>query len=133
MRQAQQFGQNDAGLAVAQIVRLQAGEHQIGRFGFERGGQQARGSQRIERADVFCFDVDGAVGAFGQRFANGLGGARGAGAQGDDFAAVLFLELQRGFQRVGVRLVDLEGEVGFLDPLAARRRSAVGSRAREPV
>ena len=45
-------------------------------------------------------------------------GALRAGAQHDHLAAVLFLELQRRFQRVGVRLVDLVSQVGFLDPLA---------------
>ena len=117
VRQAQQFGQDDAGLAVAEIVGLQAGEDQVGRFGPDGGGQQARGGQRIEGAHFF-FDVDGAVGAFGQRFADGLRGARRAGAEGDHFAAVLLLELQGFFQGVGVRLVDLVGEIGFLDPLA---------------
>ena len=73
--------------------------------------------------------MDGAVGALGQRFANGLGGARRSGAQRDDFAAVLFLQLQSLFERIGVRLVDLVGEVGFLDPLPAR--CAAGNRARE--
>ena len=41
-----------------------------------------------------------------------------AGAQRHHFAAVLLLELQAGFQRVSVRLVDLVAEIGFLDPLA---------------
>ena len=37
------------------------------------------------------------------------------------FAAVLFLQLQAGFQRVRVRLVDFVGKIGFFDPLARRR------------
>ena len=44
-------------------------------------------------------------------------GALRAGAQHDHFAAVLFLQEQRFFQRVGVRLVDLEAKVLFFDPL----------------
>ncbi len=123
----------DAGLAVAEIVGLQAGEDQVGRSRFERGGQQPRGGQRVEGAQIVFFDVDGAVGAFGQRLADGLRGARRAGAQRDDFAAVLLLQLQRLFERVGVGLVDLVGEIGFLDPFAGGVRCATANRAREPV
>ena len=42
----------------------------------------------------------------------------GPSAERHDFAAVLFLQLQRLFQRVGVRLVDLVAEIDFLDPFA---------------
>ena len=59
-------------------------------FALHRRGQQACGGQRIETGHVF-FDVDGAVGAFGERFADGLGGARRSGAQRHYFSAVLFL------------------------------------------
>ncbi len=44
----------------------------------------------------------------------------GAGAKSDHFAAVLLLQLQRGFERVSVRLVDLVSEIGLFDPLARR-------------
>ena len=64
------------------------------------------------------FDVNGAVGALGQSFADVLPDALGAGAQGDHFSAVLFLEPQPGFQRVGIRLVDFVSQAGFFDPLA---------------
>ena len=77
--------------------------------GCERRGQQPRRRQRVERARIVLFDVDGAVGALGQRFADGLRGARRSGAQRHHFAAVLLLQLQARFERVGVRLVDLVG------------------------
>ena len=41
MRYAQQLGEDGAGLAVAQIVGLQAGENQVGRLRMQGGGQQA--------------------------------------------------------------------------------------------
>ena len=66
--------------------------------------RRASGSKLLE---LFVFDMDGAVGAFGQRFADGLRGARRPGAKRDHFAAVLFLQLQACFERVGVGLVDL--------------------------
>ena len=69
-----------------------------------------------------------AVGALRQRLANGLPGARGTGAQGDHFAAVLLLELQRLFERVGVRLVDLLGQVVFRIQRARGMRLQLGSR-----
>jgi hypothetical protein len=65
--------------------------------------------------------MDGAVGAFGQRFADGLRGPLRRGAQRDYLSAVLFFQLQRGFQRVRVRLVDFVRDVGFLNPLARWR------------
>ena len=64
--------------------------------------------------------MDGAVGALGEGFAQGGGDALGPGAEGDDFAAMLFLQLQGLFERVGVGLVDGVGEVGVVDPLAGR-------------
>ena len=39
--------------------------------------------------------------------------ARGTGAERDHFAAVLFFQLQRLFERVGIGLVDLEAQVVF--------------------
>ncbi len=82
--------------------------------------------KRIERVQIFGLDVNRAVRAFGQRFADGLRGALRTGAQHDHFAAVLFFQLQRLFERVGVRLIDLEAQVGFLDPLARMRRGCNG-------
>ncbi len=59
------------------------------------------------------------IGAFGERLAYGLRSARGPGAQRHHFAAALLLKLQGFFERVGVGLVDLEAEIGFLNPAAA--------------
>jgi len=62
--------------------------------------------------------MNGAVGALGQRFADGLAGALRTGAQGDDLSTVLFLKLQPGLQCVGIGLIDFVSQVGFFDPLA---------------
>ena len=69
-------------------------------------------------AEVVAVDVDGAIGALGQRFANRGADALRAGAEHDDFAAVLLLELQRLFERVGIRLVHGELDVGLFNPFA---------------
>ncbi len=60
--------------------------------------------------------MDGAIGALGEGFANGLGGARGSGAQHHHFAAVFLFQLQAFFQGVSVGLVDLVAEIGVLNP-----------------
>jgi hypothetical protein len=52
-----------------------------------------------------------AIGALGQRLAQHLLGARRAGGDHHHLAAVLLLLAQRFFERVGVRLVDLVGNV----------------------
>jgi len=62
--------------------------------------------------------VDRAIRAFSERFTNGLSGPRRTRAQRDHFAAVLLFQLERFFQSVGVGLIDLETQIGFLDPLA---------------
>ena len=64
---------------------------------------------------LVVLQMNGAVGALGQRFAkNGLG-SRGSRSQHDDFAAV-FLFLTEGLlECVGVGLVDFVGDV-FADP-----------------
>ena len=84
----------------------------------------------IEGAEIVAKDVDGAVGALGQSFAKGCADALRAGADDDDFAAMLLLEPQRFFEGVGVGLVQGELEIGFVDPSAggvdAERRIALG-------
>ena len=64
-------------------------------------------------------DVDAAVGAFRQRFLDGLLGAFGAHGDGDDFAAVFFFQAQGFFEREGIGLVGFEADVGFANPRAA--------------
>ena len=71
---------NDAGLAQAQVFGLQAGEDQVGVFGLDGGGEQPRYAQSIARAEVVADDVDGAVGALGESFADGGAHALRAGA-----------------------------------------------------
>ena len=69
-------------------------------------------------SEVVAVDVNGAVGALGEGFANGGSDALGAGAEHDDFAAVLLFELEGFFEGVGVGLVHGELKVGFFDPFA---------------
>jgi hypothetical protein len=83
---------------------------------FAGGGKKFRDAESIESVEILLLRYECAVGTLSERFANGLSGARGTGAQRDHLATVFFLELQRFFERVGVRLVDLEAQVGFLDP-----------------
>ena len=73
--------------------------------------------------------MNGAIGAARERFADHLRDARRPGRADDDFAAVLLLEPQRLFERVGVRLVQLEAGVLLADP-GLRRRSDAGCHSR---
>ena len=41
MRQGEKFGDDDAGLAEAEVFRLQAGENEVGVLLFCSGGEQA--------------------------------------------------------------------------------------------
>ena len=116
MRQAEQFRQDGAGLAVTQVVALDAGQHEVRSFGADRCGEQPRGGQRIVGAGIFGLDVKRAVGAFGQGFADGLAGARGSETERDHFSAVLLLQLETLFQGVCVGLIDLIGEILFRNP-----------------
>ena len=67
-------------------------------------------------AERVVLDVDRAVGAARQRLADDLRDARRPGRADDHLAAVLLLQPQRLFERVGVRLVHLEAGVLLADP-----------------
>ena len=88
--------------------------------GFTARSEKLRQAQRVESVEVVLFDVNRAVGALGERFADGLRGPGGPGAQRDHLAAVLLFQLQRFFERVGVGLIDLVVQIGFLNPPAGR-------------
>ena len=118
VRQAHQFRHHHARLPGAHIVRLQSGQNQVWLLGRDRRGQKLGDAQRVDGVEVFRFHVNGPVSALGQRFANGLPGALRPGAQDHHLAAVLFFQLKGFFKRVGVGLVDLEAEAGFVDPRA---------------
>ncbi len=118
VRQAEQFRQQHAGLAEAVIVALQAGQDQIELFLFDGGGERLGRAERIEQIKFVVGDVDAAVGALGQRFLDGLLGALGAHGNRDHFAAVLFLEAQAFFEGETVRLIHLEADIGFANPVA---------------
>ena len=125
MRPAEKFGEQHAGLAEALIVALQAGEDEIEIFFFDCGRERTRRGQRIELVEFVVGDVDAALGALGESFLDGLLGALRAHRDRHDFAAVLFLQAQRFFERVGVRLVGFKSDVGFANP-----RAAIGNRER---
>ena len=92
---------------------MQAGQNQVGLFGRDGLGHEVG---HRERPELLFFDVNGAIGALGQRLANGLGGARRSAAQNDHLAAVPLLELEAFFQGVGVGLIDLVAQLVLDDP-----------------
>ena len=64
-------------------------------------------------------DVNAAIGALRQGFLDGLLDALRAHRKRDYFAAMLFFQAQRFFERVAIRLVHFESDIGFADPVAA--------------
>ncbi len=125
MRQIEKGGEEDAGLAKAVVVALQAGENQIGFFFLNRGSQRFCGTERVELGEIVIGDVNGAVSAFCESFLDGLLHTLWTHGKDDHFAAMLFLEAQRFFERVTVGLVHLEADVGLLDPVSSNRQRRV--------
>ena len=120
VRPAQKFGQHDAGLRVAVVVRLQAGKDEVKLFVFDGGSEGAGGVGGVQSDEGIVFQVDGAIRALGQGFTQHLLGARRTGGDDDHFPAVLFFLAQGFFEREGVGLIDLVGDV-FADPGAGLR------------
>ena len=116
---SEQFGEQHAGLAKALVVALQPGEDQIEIFFLNCGRERTRRAQRIELEKFMIGDMDAAFGALGQRFLDGLLRALRPHRNGHHFAAVLFLQAQRFFEREAVRLVRFKSDVGFANPCAA--------------
>ena len=116
MRHAELLGEHDADLAEALVVGLQPGQHEVELLVADRRGQRLGHRDRIGRRQRVGLDVDGAIGAARQRLADHLRRARRPGRADDDLAAVLLLEPQRLFERVGVGLVELEAGVLVADP-----------------
>ena len=65
---------------VAEIVRLQAREDKVRIFGFYGFGEQARGPQGVPCLDALFLNVQRAVRALGEGFADGTRGALRPGA-----------------------------------------------------
>ena len=110
------FRHDHADLREPLIVGLQAGEHEIEPLVFHRAGQRRARHERVRARQPIVLDVDGAVGAARERFADYLRDARRPRRAHHHFAAVLLLQPQRLFERIRVRLVHLEAGVGFTNP-----------------
>ena len=102
-------------MGVAIVVGLQAGEDEVEFLVFDSGGEGAGGVEGVEADKGIVLEVDGAVGAFGQRFPQDLTGASRAGGDHDHFAGMLFFLAQGLFESVGVGFIDLVGKI-FADP-----------------
>jgi len=118
VRAIQERSEEDAGLAEAVVVALETGENEIGIFFCDGGSQRFCGAERIELGEIVVQDVDGAVGALGESFLDGLLDAFRAHREDDDFPAVLFLEAEGFFEGVAVGFVHFKADVGFLDPVS---------------
>ena len=69
--QAEEFGDDDACLAEAEVFRLQAGEDEVGVLLPGGGGEQARNAEGVAGGEIVAENVEAAVGALGEGFADG--------------------------------------------------------------
>ena len=116
MRTAELFGEDDADLGEPLIVGLQTGEHDVELVAFHRGGQRVGGHEGIGAREAFVVDMDGAVGAARERFADDLRHPRRACRADHDLAAMLLLQAQGLFERIGVRFVHFESRILLANP-----------------
>ena len=129
VRQIENSGKNDAGLAEAEVFGLQSGEDEVGLLGLDGGGEQAGDAEGIAGAEIVAEHVNGAVGAFGEGFADGGADALRTGAEDDDFAVVFLFELKGFFEGVGVGLVEGPLQAGFINPLPDESMRTCASRS----
>ena len=126
---AEQLGQNHARLGKPVIVRLQAGQHQVRGLLLDGARQGPRHPVSVEGLEGGIVQVQRPIRALGQRFLDGLLGARRPQRTHHHLPAMFFLQAQGFFQRIDVRLIDFETEVRFLDPGSRRvqaKRSIAG-------
>ncbi len=85
VRDAEQLGEDDAGLAEAEVVGLQAGEDEVGLLLLDGVGEELGDAEGVASGQVFGgdLDVEGAVGALGEGLAQGAEDALRAGAEDD--------------------------------------------------
>src|SRR5579859_5295956 len=111
MRPSQNLSQQYPRLCVAIVVRLQAGKDQVELFIFDRRGQSFRGVERIQRNEFTALEMKRAIGSLGQRFAQNLLCTRRTRGDYNYFATMLLFLSEGLFERVGIRLIDLVGDV----------------------
>ena len=84
---------------------------------YTSGERHRAGANVSKLTNLLQKSVDCMAGAPGQTLPEGPAGAIRAGAQHDDFPAMLFREAQSSSRRAGVRPVNFEVKVLFFDPL----------------
>ena len=114
--QTQALGQHDADLRKPLVVRLQSGQDEVELLVTDGGGERVGDRQRVGGGQRLTFDMNGPIRTASQRLADDLRHARRPGGAGNDLATVPFLEPQRFFERIGVRLIHLEAGVAVADP-----------------
>jgi len=75
----EEFCQDDAGLAEAEVFRLQAGKDEVGLLWRDGRGEKAGEAEGIARGEIVGEDVDGAVCSLGEGFAQRDANALGTG------------------------------------------------------
>ena len=130
VRQAEPLGEDDAGLRVALVVGLQAGEHQVERLVLHRRGERVGDDERVGARRA----RRPRRGSRGRRRAPAPRGCTcatraGPAEQTTTSPPCFSLQPQRLLERVGVGLVHLVAGVLLADP-RLRRRSRRGCHSR---
>ena len=125
---AEVAGDDRAGRAVADVVGLRAGEHEVERLARQRRRQRAAGGHRVAAGEGGVVEVDGACGAERQRLAQRLLQARRAEAVHHHLAAGGLGDAQPLLQGVLVALVDDEGQLllGHPAPVGGHLEACLG-------
>src|ERR1700693_906460 len=100
------------------VVALEPGEDKVEFFLPDRCGKISGRAQWIELREIIVGDVNGTIRAFRKRFLDGLLHALRTHREDHHLAAVLLFQAQGFFKGIAVRLVHLETNVGFLDPVS---------------
>ena len=129
VRQAEPLGQDDAGLREALVVGLQPGQDEVELLVLHRGRERVGDDERVGARQAVVLDVNGAVGAAGQRFAQHLRDARRPAEQTTTSPPCFSFSRSALFERVGVGLVHLVAGVLLADPGPVVVERAAASRA----
>ena len=117
LRPAEQRGQHLAGLVAVVVDRLLAEDDEAGLFGVDDGLEDLGDRERLDRA--VGLHQDAAVGAHGERGADGLAGLLRADRDGDDLGRLArFLQPDRLFDGDLVEGIHRHLDVGELDARA---------------
>ena len=116
VRQAENLSKDYARLSISIVVRLQSRHDEVSILITNCFCQNARGSEGRKVHNLVANHMNCAIGAARQRVFDHALRALWPHRNDHDFAAHFFLDAQRFFERIAIRLVHFERQIGFFDP-----------------